>query len=90
MPSLVTKLVDNVEIKIRKRAFVTIHVDDNRLSNLDNNAIVIYNAPYDFLKEILSFRHIKRSLLLRVGYHLIEGWILYTILHMIILHMSLL
>lgn len=50
MPSLVTKLVDNVEIKIRKRAFVTIHVDDNRLSNLDNNAIVIYNAPYDFFK----------------------------------------
>lgn len=51
IPCIVSKLINILEAKIRRKAFVTIHVDDNRLSDLDANAIVIYNAPYDFLRN---------------------------------------
>ena len=51
-PDWLVKIIRGYDKKIRKRAAFYIHVDENRISEIDcNNYIILYNSPVDFIKN---------------------------------------
>lgn len=49
-PKYVKKFIRRLDQSVRKSAFRYIHVDPNRLSEIDsNNFVIIYNSPFDFI-----------------------------------------
>ena len=51
-PGYIVKLIRFFDKKIRKRAAFYIHVDENRISDIDgSNYIILYNSPIDFLNS---------------------------------------
>lgn len=50
-PKTIKKLIRFFDRKIRKSALFYIHVDKNRLSEIDDDKyVIVYNSPYDFYK----------------------------------------
>lgn len=51
-PTIITKFIRRTDAKIRKSSAFYIHVDENRLSEIDSdNYIIIYNSPVDVKKN---------------------------------------
>lgn len=59
-PPIVVKFIKNLDNKVRKRSSLYIHVDDNRISEIDSsnkNYVIIYNSPYDYMDRNQSNNH---------------------------------
>ena len=51
-PKMIKKFIRFFDKKIRKSAVFYIHVDTNRVSDIDNsNYVIVYNSPYDYYKQ---------------------------------------
>lgn len=51
-PKSIENIIRKLDKKVRKRANFYIHVDENRISEIDNdNYIIIYNSPFDVKKD---------------------------------------
>lgn len=52
-PSIVRRLLRRIDSRIRKRSKFYLHVDDNRVSEIDSdNYLIVYNSPYDYFKGV--------------------------------------
>ena len=51
LPIIASKLIDFVDIKIRNNCCKVIHVDINRVSEKENNYIIIENSPLDYIQK---------------------------------------
>lgn len=52
-PSVIKRFVRSIDKRIRKSSFFYIHVDPNRLSEIDSpNHVIIYNSPCDFYNGV--------------------------------------
>ncbi len=47
-PSLIKKILQKLDFKIRDKSYRTVHVDKNRVSQNDTNYMIIENSPFDF------------------------------------------
>lgn len=52
MPQIMKHILRAIDKKIRNKACLTIHVDESRVSNIDDNYSIIYNSPEDFYEPI--------------------------------------
>lgn len=51
-PKMIKNFIRFFDKKIRKSAVFYIHVDTNRVSDIDNsNYVIVYNSPYDYYKK---------------------------------------
>lgn len=53
-PKLIKKTISSVDKYVRNSSLKTIHVDQSRVSNDDNNYLVIHNSPEDFFEDHYS------------------------------------
>lgn len=53
-PNIIKKILYKLDHKIRKKAEFVIHVDESRISIIDEGCktIILYNSPYDYLKNV--------------------------------------
>jgi len=78
-PPVIMKYVRRIDGKIRRDSNFYIHVDENRVSEIDSsNYIVLYNTPYDYFKG--ESRNVNYEKSFAVTGYLQDGRGMYSIL----------
>lgn len=58
----IKRFIRSIDKGIRKSSYFYIHVDPNRLSEIDSsNHVIVYNSPYDFFKGVEREIHYKKE-----------------------------